>query len=278
MESPRVLIAGAGYLGMAFAELMQGADVTLARRSAVDDPRFKAFRCDFSDAKTLRDLPDFDLVYYSVAADSGTEEAYEKAYYTGLKNLVDHFEWLNKTRGANCPAFFYSSSTSVYAAREGEICTESSTLVESGPSRHMVRAEQYLLQSTLQGSVLRYGGIYGPSRTSLLKRVKGGLEPLTPGHVSYMNRIHQRDAVRAVKFLFDKGARGIFNVVDQAPSIRDEVILWVANALAVDNVPLSNENLARGHRRVVSTKLQDLGFTFEYPSYREGYPAQLAEV
>lgn len=275
MKSPRVLVAGAGYLGMALAERMKDSAVTLARRSAIETAGFKAYRCDFSDADTLRALPEFDLVYYAASADKGTDEAYEKAYFTGLKNLVDHF----KTRAVR-PAFFYSSSTSVYAADQGEICTETAPLTQSGPSRHMVRGEAYLLESGLRASVLRYGGIYGPGRTSFLQRVRVGLEALTPGHVRYMNRIHQADAVGLVPFLFEKEANGIFNAVDQEPTIRDEVILWVAEALGLprETIPLSSTPPSRGHRRVVSTQIQDLGYRFQMPSFREGYLPLLATL
>lgn len=270
MTSPRVLVAGAGYLGLAFAQSLRGCDVTLARRSPQTVAGMRTVVCDFTDPSSLWDLPEVDWIYYAVAADEATEEAYEKAYLSGLKNLVDVYQ-LRTVK----PAFFYSSSTSIYAASKGEICDESAEVVGAGLSRFMVEGERYLLNSNLQGTVLRYGGIYGPKRTSFLRRVRDGVEALTPNFVHYMNRIHQADAVGMVTFLYERKASGIYNAVDERPSVRDEVICFVADELGMDlnDYPRSDQKPPRGHRRVLADKIQKLGYPYQVPSYREGYRA-----
>lgn len=268
MTSPRILVAGAGYLGLAFAEISKGSEVTLARRSPKTTEGFRTVACDFTDPSTFEVLPEVDCIYYAVAADGASEEAYEKAYFVGLRNLVDHYQKQDKK-----PAFFYSSSTSVYAAADGEPCFEDSPLVETGLSRFMVEGERYLLNSALRGTVLRYGGLYGPGRTSFLRRVSEGLESLTPQYPHYTNRIHQADAVRMVAFLYEQKAEGIFNAVDQAPALRDDVIRFVAQEVGIDpsTLPISEQKPTRGHKHVRSDKIQKLGYSFEVPSYREGY-------
>ena len=268
MRSPRILVGGAGYLGLAFAEICRGSEVTLARRSPKATEGFRTIACDFTDPSSFGVLPEVDCIYYAVAADEASEEAYRKAYLDGLKNLVDHYQ-----KQDNRPAFFYSSSTSVYAASEGQICYEASPLVERGLSRFMVEGERYLLNSALRGTVLRYGGLYGPGRTSFLRRVKDGLESLTPQSPQYTNRIHQADAVRMVAFLYERKSQGIFNAVDQAPALRDDVIRFVAEELGlfVSELPISEQSLSRGHKQVRSDKIQKLGYSYEVPSYREGY-------
>lgn len=275
MASPRILVAGAGYLGLAFAEISKGSDVTLARRSPKASEDFRTVTCDFTDPSSFGALPEVDCVYYAVAADEATEAAYQKAYFQGLKNLVDHYE-----KQSEKPAFFYSSSTSVYAASEGELCYEDSPLVQGGLSRFMAEGERYLLDSKLRGTVLRYGGLYGPGRTSFLKRVQQGLESLTPQSPHFTNRIHQADAVGMVAFLFERQEPGIFNAVDREPSLRDDVVRFVAEELGLEasKLPIADQKIGRGHKQVRSDKIQKLGYSFEVPSYREGYRALIRSL
>ncbi len=268
MNSPRVLVAGAGYLGMAFARLMAGCEVTLARRSPVVVEGMRTVVCDFSSLASARTLPEVDLVYFAVAADGFSDDAYRVAYFECLKNLVDRY-----SVQATPPAFFYSSSTSVYAAREGEICVEESALVEAGPSRFMVLGERYLLNSGLSGGVVRYGGIYGPGRDSFVRRVSDRAEVMTPSTVQYMNRIHRDDAVGIVRFLFEGGFSGVFNAVDREPSLRDDVISFLVRemGMGLEGYPRGEGGSSRGHKRVLSDKVQRLGYRYVYPSFREGY-------
>ncbi|RYZ54748.1 MAG: NAD-dependent epimerase/dehydratase family protein, partial [Proteobacteria bacterium] len=122
----RILIAGAGYLGLALAErLSQKYEVLLARRTPSQSGPLKTFACDFSDGETLKDLPPVDAVYYAASADDGSDAAYERVYWKGLKNLVDQV----KTQ-SHPPRFYLASSTSAYAAKHGEEVDETSSELE----------------------------------------------------------------------------------------------------------------------------------------------------
>ncbi len=279
----RILIAGAGYLGFALAESLFRSpldyEVYLARRTPFDSEGFKTIACDFSEASSLRDLPEVDAIYYAVSADGATETAYERAYSLGVKNLIDHY----KSRSIR-PKFYFSSSTSVYAAKAGEIVTEDRSEVSSeGMSRFIVAGERSVLTSGFEGAVLRYGGIYGPDRTSFLRRVRDGLEVLTPNADHFMNRIHRDDAIGIVAFLLrleDQGMK-LINAVDLEPTKRDEVITWILSQSHTESAEYPKDftqEPTRNHRRVLSAKLQALGYRYVYPSYKEGYKELLSQL
>ena len=280
----KILIAGAGYLGLALADCLSRDtagthEIVLARRSARPSPGLKTITCDFTDSASLKDLPVVDAIYYAVAADDSTDLAYEKSYLVAVRNLVEHYQ----KRGIN-PRFYLSSSTSAYSAKQGEIVTEDSVgLAQSGPSRFIVAGEKFLCASGLEGAVLRYGGLYGPERTSFVRRIQEGQEPLKPNAQQYTNRIHRDDAVGIVAFLMGREDPGmaVINAVDLRPELRDDVIRWVLAELgiSVEDCPVDHSTeLRRGHKRVVSDKLQKMGYPFLFPSFREGYGPLLSQM
>ncbi|RZA16771.1 MAG: hypothetical protein EOP10_24000 [Proteobacteria bacterium] len=73
----------------------------------------------------------------------------------------------------------------------------------------------------------------------------------------------------------------IYNVVDREPAPRDEVVAWVAGALGMDVARYPRDESKaepRSNKRVLSTKLQERGYSYIYPSYREGYAPLLATI
>jgi nucleoside-diphosphate-sugar epimerase len=277
----RLLIAGAGYLGLALAErLAKKYEIILARRTASKGGPFQTIACDFADPQTLKNLPEVDAVYYAASADDGSDAAYERVYLNGLKNLVDQVKLQRHP-----PRFFLASSTSVYSAKKGELVDESSQeLEQESASRFIVSGENYLKASGLNGAILRCGGIYGPGREGYVRRVSERLEPLMPNVEQWTNRIHRDDAVGMVEFLLEKDrAAGIevFNSVDLKPEKREDVIAWLLGELHIDRFSLAVDEskvAKRGHKRVLSDKIQALGYTFAYPSFREGYAPLVAAL
>ncbi|MEK7854608.1 MAG: hypothetical protein AAB288_00845, partial [Acidobacteriota bacterium] len=179
--------------------------------------------------------------------------------------------------------FYLSSSTSAYAATQGEIVTEETTeLSQKGSSRFIVKGERLLLDSGLDGAVLRYGGIYGPGRTSMIRRIRDRMETLTPNAVQYTNRIHCDDAAAIVAYVMEKSSgMEIFNAVDAQAIPRDDVIAWVAKELgmAIEDYPKDlSVRKSKPHKRVISAKLRAIGYPYLYPSFREGYAPLIATL
>lgn len=277
----RILIAGAGYLGLALAErLSKKYEVILARRTPSQNGPFQTVACDFSDPGTLKHLPAVDAVYYAASADDGSDEAYERVYFKGLRNLVDQVK-----SQSHPPRFYLASSTSVYAAKNGEVVDETTANLErESASRFIVAGEDYLKASGLNGAILRYGGIYGPGREGYVRRVADRLEALMPNVEQWTNRIHRDDAAGMVEFLLEKDLSPgihVFNSVDLKPETREVVFAWLLQELGIDRslIAVDESTVAkRGHKRVLSSKIQALGYLYQYPSFREGYAPLVAAL
>lgn len=275
-----VLIAGAGYLGQALAlALLARKDETrvhVLRRRAEHPPGTLLTQADLLQPQTLSDLPYVTHIVYCAAADGGSEEAYQAIYEEGLRNLLSAYAL---RKGESPPHVIYSSSTSVYAARDGEWVDEASTLVGSGPSRFLVAGEKLLESSPFPSTVLRFGGIYGPGRGSFLERIRAGTERLSTGAPQYTNRIHRDDCVGLILWLLGQSARAgltVYNAVDCESCERNEVIRWLAAQAGIDPSKLQATRDAprsqlRGNKRVSNKKLLDAGYRFIYPSFRQGY-------
>lgn len=274
---PRLLIIGAGYIGQALADRVQSQwDVFTARRSPREDRN--SVVCDVSRPETLKDLPDVDAIFYAVAADESSDEAYKKAYADGLGNVLAAY-------ARRRPRFILASSTSVYAENQGGwVHEDDGVLVTTGPSRFIVEGEKALLASGFPGAILRFGGLYGPGRTAFARRILNREEPLSRGVSAFANRTHRDDAIGIAAFLLDdkSPAMRVINAVDSEPAGRNEVILWMLDHLGMDRqgypeVEGPVKGLHRGHKRISNERIRKLGYSFLYPSYREGYAALLKE-
>ena len=132
------------------------------------------------------------------------------------------------------------------------------------------------------GVVLRLGGIYGPGRDRTVRRIAGGVARCPePGR--YGNRIHRDDAARAVRHLLtlDQPA-DLYLGVDRDPAPLREVYGWVAEQLGVPDPcqgtaseePAPGRRVGPGRRsnkRCSSRRLEEAGFQFDYPTFRQGY-------
>ncbi|MEM6671668.1 MAG: SDR family oxidoreductase [Planctomycetota bacterium] len=275
----RILVAGCGDVGSEFARraIAEGHVVHGLRRSARPLPEgVRGLRGDVGDPATLRDLPaDLDAVVYAVAADERSDAAYERAYPVGLRNVLEAV----RARITADLRVVFLSSTGVYGQTDGSRVDESSpTEPTSFTGTRLVEAERLLAERPVRGTSLRLGGIYGPGRTYLVDSVRAGRATYPEEGPGWTNRIHRDDAARAILFtlrLDDPPAA--LNVVDPNPTRRREVLEWLAERIGAPT-PVSAPGAARGgDKRVDSSRLETLGFTFDHPSFREGYAELLSE-
>ena len=173
----------------------------------------------------------------------------------------------------------YLSSTGVYGDAAGAWVDESSPI---GTGRRTLRAlcDQRWLDKGAR--VLRLPGIYGPGR-SALDRVRSGKANRIdlPGQV--FSRVHVDDIVDgSLKAL--NGAQGAYNLADDLPCAQNAVIEEACRLLRRDPPPLQTleeanlSDMALGfyaeNRRVANGKAKRvLGWTPQYPTYREGLAA-----
>jgi len=271
----RILIAGMGYLGEAVARelLKSGYQVWGLRRNWASHHSLAGLTmiaADLTNPASLlaAGLPDVDVVFYMPAAKQRDPELYRLIYQDGLQNLL-----------AALPArpgqVFYVSSTSVYGQSQGEWVTEDSeTQPDSVTGKIIHQAELKFLQMVQPFTSLRFGGIYGPGRERFWQRVAAGEEYLDARDNQFTNRIHRDDGAAAcLHLLHVSEPQPIYNLVDQDPAARNQVIGWLCGELgrALPPVREAGAHELRGNKRVSCQRLIASGFKFHYPSFREGY-------
>jgi nucleoside-diphosphate-sugar epimerase len=274
-----VLIAGCGDLGTAAGQALaaRGDAVTGLRRRAEPLPHpLRSLRADLRRPQTLAGLPTgIDLVYYIATPDRFDDAAYRAAYVDGLGNLLEALRSQSQTPRR----LILVSSTAVYGQSAGEWVDEASpTAPDSFSGRRMLESERLALGSGIPCTVVRFGGIYGPGRERMLRKVEAG-EPCPADPPLYTNRMHREDCIRALVHLANAAVpTGIYLAADDAPCTQCELMDWLAARLGLPR-PLGTTAAVgdrRGsNKRCRNDKLKATGFALRYPTYREGYAALL---
>jgi nucleoside-diphosphate-sugar epimerase len=272
-----VLIAGCGDLGteagLRFAAA--GHRVVGWRRSPEKLPaQLEGAAVDL--AGPLPAVPaDTDIVVMATAAAARTETAYRTAYVDALANLLDALE----RDGVQPRRFLFVSSTAVYGENDGGEVDERTPARPTSATGAILHEAEELLHARLPSAVvLRLGGIYGPGRTRLIDQVRGGTAVI-PDPPRLTNRIHRDDAAAAIVHLTTaaEAPEPLYLGVDSEPAELGEVLRFLAAELGVPEPPTGPLAASRGgDKRCSSRRLTDTGFTFRYPSFREGYRAVLA--
>ncbi|HMJ89725.1 MAG TPA: SDR family oxidoreductase [Candidatus Acidoferrum sp.] len=288
----RVLIVGCGYVGVPLgAELARrGHEVFGLRRTSgnADELRganIEPLIADITQPQTLSALPrEFDWVVNTVASTAGDEEDYRRTYLQGTKNLID---WLAP---AMPRAFVYTSSTGVYGQNDGSIVTEENvTEPDSVTTRVLIETEQMLLcaarESKFPAMILRCAGIYGPGRGYWLRQFLAGEATMQGSGERWLNMIHRDDVGAAVIAALDRGQPGeVYNAVDDEPVQQRTVFAWLAQRLRKPMPPSVAERSGPGRRAVTDKRVSNqklrlaLRCKLKYPTFREGYAAELARV
>jgi nucleoside-diphosphate-sugar epimerase len=288
----RVLIVGCGYVGVPLGvELVRlGHDVFGLRRSPDAESELKAADIqpligDVTRPETLAKLPrDFDLVVNCVAA-GGNADDYREVYLEGTRNLI---EWL----APNPPKkFVYTSSTSVYAQNDGSQVDESSpTEPLAETSKILVATEKVLLAAVAERKfpavILRVAGIYGPDRGHWFKQFLRNEATLNGDGARFLNMIHRDDVAGCIIAALQNGQPGeIYNAADDEPVCQLHFFEWLARTLHKPMPASEPENAEVTRRRGVTNKRvsnrklkMELGHPFKYPTFREGYSAELLRL
>jgi nucleoside-diphosphate-sugar epimerase len=272
----RVLIAGCGYVGTALGLrlLEHGHAVWALRRDPAGLPSaFYKLAADLANPDDLCVIPSgLDHVVYTASAGESSDAAYERAYVTGLSNL------LRAIATSSVRRMFFTSSTAVYAQTEGAWVDEDS---ETAPAhfsgRRTLQAEGLLRAAQTPSTVLRCAGIYGPGRTRLIDAVRQGTASMSE---RYTNRIHRDDIAGAILHLMAADeAPATLLLSDDEPAPQRDVTAFIAERLGVPlpSGPAPAEAPARGgDKRCNNARLRATGYALLYPTYREGYAAMLA--
>jgi len=283
-----VIIFGCGYVGKALAEYLigQGVRVGALTRNADKAADLRSFGL----AEVIEAELDshdwhsqvsgqYDAVVNCVSSAGGGLAGYRKSYVDGQRSIL---EW---AKSQSIHSYVYTSSTSVYPQDDGVIVDETADTSEAPPTGQVIlESEAMLAQAGFLPNwyVLRLAGIYGAGRHYLLDQLREGAGEI-PGHGDYaLNMIHLEDIVSAIcAVLAGDAPSGIYNIADDAPTTKAEVLTYLSGALNLPAPVFNPEKVSdrlkrRGgrmpHRFVSNAKAREvLGWAPMHPSFREGY-------
>lgn len=272
-----VLIAGCGDLGtqagLSFAAA--GHRVLGWRRSAGKlPPQIEGVPVDLRG-----DLPtipgDTDVVVIPLTADGRTAAAYRATYRDGTENVLAALE----RDGVEPRRIIFVSSTAVYGDDDGGWVDEETPPSPATATAAVLReTEELLANRAPQAAVLlRLSGIYGPGRTRLIDQVRQGAGD-AGGAVHWTNRVHRDDAAAAIVHVAGlDSAAPVYLVTDDEPVPLTDVQAFIGAELGIflPPAPRTNGEQRATGKRCSNALLKASGFTFTYPTYREGYRAVL---
>jgi nucleoside-diphosphate-sugar epimerase len=288
----RVLIVGCGYVGLQLgAELArEGHEVFGLRRNADTKAELVAagihpLFTDITRSTDLAKLPNsYDWVVNCVASGGGEAADYRQVFLQGTRNLI---EWLIPQPPRK---FVYTGSTSVYGQNDGSWVDENSpTDPLAATAQVLLETENILLdawrRNEFPAAILRVAGIYGPGRGFWFRQFLKAEARLDGGGARMRNMIHRDDVAGAVIAALKRGRTGqIYNAADNEPVTQLEFYRWLADVLdrsLPPSMPDDRSDRQRGvtNKRISNQKLKtELGYQFRYPSFREGFHAEIQRL
>jgi nucleoside-diphosphate-sugar epimerase len=155
----------------------------------------------------------------------------------GARHLID------AAKEAGARRFIAQSVAFAYAPVGGWIKSEDDPLFLDGPMpwKPIVAAvdelERSVLNSGLEGTILRYGQFYGPGTVyapdgSVSRLVRTRRLPIVGSGGGMASFIHVDDAAAATVAAVERGVRGTYNIVDDEPAPAREWVAALAETLA----------------------------------------------
>lgn len=266
----RTMILGVGYIGGALLEYWkrEAKRSLIATTTSVEKLQALKQQADTvilvrgDDVETIRKaLQSVEQIVIAIAPTKGN--SYKETYLETAKTFRSVLAQNNSLKH-----LVYLSSTSVYGDRNGEWVTEETDLEpQSENSRTLCDTEALYLQqssSKLLVTVLRLGGIYGPSR-SHYSRVKTFAGTSLPGSGNaFCNWVHQEDVVRAIDWVLKNQLYGVYNICSDDHPSRKELYNLISAEIKAPQVTWDPTTIGAhaGNRKVSNEKIRDTGFTF----------------
>lgn len=298
----RVFLAGAtGVIGGPLVPqlLRAGHEVTAMTRSVLRAAQLEAVGadpvvCDVFDAdgvQTAMAEASPDAVIHQLTAlparfdwsDPNVFDANNRVRTEGTRILIDAALAAGARRVvAQSIAFAYAPKGDLVKEEDAPLFTAAPPPIE-GAVAAVVELERRV--TGIDGLVLRYGMVYGPGtaydrRGSAAADIVAGRTPLAEGAAGMYSWLHVEDAASAAVAALERGAPGIYNVVDDEPAPQAEWLPVLAQALGADRPaaaempPEAPEMWQRGAANAKATR--ELGWRPRHASWREGFAASLA--
>lgn len=224
--------------------------------------------------KTLFDNLAHDAcdIVVTLTPGSYSEQGYRGSYLACIQAIVE-------TLPAYSPdsRVVFVSSTSVYPENEGGWVDEHSDCDPTSPTaKILVETESTLAASSIKHCNLRFSGIYGPGRTRLIETTRSG-KIAPPAPAKWTNRIHANDCAGVLDFLLSLPEDQLPSCVvgtDCLPVPKWDVQQFIANNLGLEIKTLTEsapEPTTGSGKKCSNRLLLELGYTFLYPDYRNGF-------
>ena len=283
----RILIAGCGYVGEAAADFfhqqkweVEGWTASAESAARLVNRPYPVRAVDVTDrAAVAGEGGEFDVVVQCVSTKGGGVEDYRRLYLGSARNLLSRFP---NSR------ILFTSSTSVYAQRDGMLVNESSAAEPAHEKGKVLRETEELILAA-GGIVARLAGIHGPGRSFFLSKFLEGTAVIDPDDRRLINQVHRDDIASALLLLAEQPSAGggeIFNVVGDQPITAKEAYEWLngrlgkprgafpgatwERELARESAPgddMGRRPRGRSNKQVSNAKLRALGWEPRYPTF-----------
>jgi nucleoside-diphosphate-sugar epimerase len=299
------LVAGPpGALGSSLVPqlLERGHDVIGTSRSSEKGRRLTSLGAE----AVVLDILDRDAVLEAVRAarpDAIVHQATSLSGLSDFKHFDRSFAVTNRLRiegtdhllaaaaAAGVERFVAQSFTSwPYARDGGPVKTEEDPLDPDLPDdlRETMHAIEHVERASVAagGIALRYGPFYGRPDDAQLGPVRKRQFPIVGDGGGIWSFIHLDDAAAATILAVERGAPGVYNVVDDDPAPVREWLPFLAETIGAKpprKVPRWLGRIFGGEAGILlmtemrgasnAKAKRELGWTLRYPSWRQGFPA-----
>ncbi|MGI8432195.1 MAG: NAD-dependent epimerase/dehydratase family protein, partial [Chthoniobacterales bacterium] len=215
----------------------------------------------------------FDLVIHCASSGGGGPEGYRRVYLEGARNLL---EVLRPRR------FLFTSSTSVYAQRDGSWVDETSPTEPTHETGRILREAEELVRQN-DGTIARLAGIYGPGRSALLRKFLAGEARIEGDGGRWLNHAHRDDIAGALFFLATTlPNESIYNVCDNEPLTQLAAYEWLARrcgrALPASAEKAGERKRGASNKKVSNRRLRALGWGPVFPDFAAGMTAVIPSL
>ncbi len=304
----RVFVAGAsGAIGTRLVPQLidAGHEVIGTFRSPGNAERLRALGAepvalDLLDARAVRKAvletkPDAIVHQATALADVRFSRNLDRAFTETNRLRTEGVDaLLAAAREAEVSRFVAQSFASMRNEREGGMVKTEDDPLDPTPAPTMrelhasLRHLEYAVTDA-GGIALRYGVFYGADNDGLVEPVRKRQFPIVGDGGGVSSWIHLDDAAAGTVLALERGAPGIYNIVDDEPAPAREWLPALAEALGAEpprHVPVWLARLLAGELGVImgttargasnAKAKRELGWRLRYPSWRDGFPAAYA--
>ncbi|MCB5358008.1 NAD(P)H-binding protein [Vibrio lentus] len=274
-----IFIVGAGWVGAPLSEHLVTHDnqvvVTKTTQEGADAIGNKRIPCEVFSFDAIQPERSIGQLY-SLLLENNTEiviGSFPPGFRKGAGvEYADHWQQLTRAcQKANVKKLIMVSSTTVYPTKPGVLYEQDASLTLSTSeneqasafsdnARVMLKAEQLVMDSSIDYTILRFSGLIGPSRhpsrfASKLKQVSSQAPA---------NMLHLDDAIGAVDFAINQLHNEVVNVT--TPNTVSKAEFYAAALKSANSSEPLPPIVDTPDKLISSKKILGLGYSFKFDS------------